>query len=48
MFFGIAASGGTLGYQKVAPTREAADALLDSRLKAPFPADANDVLYAWD
>jgi homoserine acetyltransferase len=30
-----------------APTREKADALLDARMKAPFPADANDVLYQW-
>ena len=31
-----------------APTREAADKLLDARLAAPFPADANDVLYQWN
>ncbi|RYF35014.1 MAG: alpha/beta fold hydrolase, partial [Comamonadaceae bacterium] len=35
-FFGIATSGGTLAYQKMAPTREAADKLLDARLAAPF------------
>lgn len=33
---------------KAAPTRDKADQLLDSRLKAPFTADANDVLYQWD
>ena len=33
---------------KLAPTREAADKLLDERLAAPFPADANDMLYQWD
>ena len=33
---------------KAAPTREKADALLDQRLTAPFPGDANDVLYQWD
>jgi homoserine O-acetyltransferase/O-succinyltransferase len=27
--------------------RDAADKLLDQRLAAPFPADANDVLYQW-
>src|SRR5262249_1490644 len=47
-FFGIATSGGTLAWQKAAPTREKADALLDARLAAPFTADANDVLYQWD
>lgn len=48
VFFGIATNGGTLAYQKMAPTREAADKLLDTRLKAPFTADANDFLYQWD
>jgi len=48
VFFGIATNGGDLGYAKTAGTREKADALLDARLKAPFPADANDVLYQWD
>lgn len=48
VFFGIATNGGTLALQKMAPTREAADKLLDGRLKAPFTADANDFLYQWD
>ena len=48
VFFGIATSGGTLGYQSLAPTRAAADKLLDARLAAPFTLDANDVLYQWD
>ncbi len=48
VFFGIATSGGTLAYQKMAPTREKADKLLDERLAAPFTADANDVLYQWE
>ena len=47
-FFGIATIGGTLAYQKPAPTREKADKLLDDRLAAPFNADANDFLYQWD
>jgi len=47
-FFGIATSGGTLAYQQQAPTREAADKLLDARLNAPFTADANDFLYQWE
>lgn len=48
VFYGIATNGGTLAYQKQAPTRESADKLLDARLKAPFTADANDFLYQWD
>jgi homoserine O-acetyltransferase/O-succinyltransferase len=47
VFFGFATSGGNQALAKAAPTREKADALLDARLKAPFPADANDVLYQW-
>ncbi len=48
VFFGIATSGGTLAYQKLAPTREKADKFLDDRLAAPFTADANDLLYQWE
>jgi homoserine O-acetyltransferase len=48
VFFGIATSGGTLAYQKLAPTREKADTLLDERLAAAAPADANDFLYQWE
>jgi homoserine O-acetyltransferase/O-succinyltransferase len=48
VFYGIATNGGTLAYQKQAPTRELADKLLDERLAATFTADANDFLYQWD
>jgi homoserine O-acetyltransferase/O-succinyltransferase len=48
VFFGIGTNGGNHALFNAAPNREKADALLDSRLKAPFPADANDVLYQWD
>jgi homoserine O-acetyltransferase len=48
VFFGIATSGGTLAYQKLAPTGALADKMLDERMAAPFKADANDVLYQWD
>lgn len=48
VFFGIATNGGNQALYKAAPTREKADRLLDARLAAPFPADANDVLYQWD
>jgi homoserine O-acetyltransferase len=47
VFFAIATSGGTLAYQKLAPTREKADKLVDERLAAPAPADANDFIYQW-
>jgi homoserine O-acetyltransferase len=48
VFYGIATNGGSQAYQKMAPTREMADKLLDGRLAAPFRADANDFLYQWD
>jgi homoserine O-acetyltransferase len=48
VFYGVATSGGNLGLQKAAPTREKADQLLDRRLAAPFQGDANDMLYQWD
>src|ERR1700704_5889810 len=47
VFFGIATSGGTLNYQKQAPTRAQADKVVDTRLAAPMTADANDFLWAW-
>jgi homoserine O-acetyltransferase len=48
VFYGVATNGGSQAYQKMAPTREMADKLLDERLAAPFRADANDFLYQWD
>ena len=42
VFFGIATAGGTLNYQKLAPTREKADKVVDVRLAAAMTADAND------
>jgi homoserine O-acetyltransferase len=48
VFFNLATNGGDQALYKAAPTREKADKLLDQRLGAPFPADANDVLYQWD
>jgi homoserine O-acetyltransferase len=46
-FFSLATSGGTLNYQRQAPTRALADKLVDTRLAAPMTADANDFLWAW-
>ena len=48
VFFAIGTNGGNQALFKAAPTRDKADQLLDQRLAAPFPADANDVLYQWD
>jgi homoserine O-acetyltransferase len=48
IFFSIATSGGNQAFYKAAPTRAQADKLLETRMAAPFPADANDVLYQWD
>lgn len=48
VYFGIATSGGTVAFQTMAPTREAADKLLAERLNAAFNADANDFMYQWD
>lgn len=48
VYFGISTSGGTQAYQRIAPTRAQADALIDQRLAAPFTADANDFLYQWE
>jgi homoserine O-acetyltransferase/O-succinyltransferase len=47
VFFALATNGGTLNFQKQAPTRAAADKLVDARLAAPMNADANDFLWAW-
>ena len=42
VFFAIATSAARSPTPELAPTREAADKLLDERLAAPFTADAND------
>jgi homoserine O-acetyltransferase len=47
-FFGFATSGGNLGLQKQASTREAADRLVDARLTAPIVGDANDAIYQFE
>ncbi len=48
VFYSFATSGGDQALYKQAPTREKADALLDARMKLPFTADPDDVLYQWD
>jgi homoserine O-acetyltransferase len=47
-FFGFATSGGNMGLQKQAPTREAAGRLVETRLTAPITGDANDAIYQFD
>lgn len=47
IFFSIATAGGTLNYQKRAPTHEQADKFVDARLAMPMSADANDFLWQW-
>ena len=48
VFYATATNGGTLNLQSIAPTRDAADRLVESRLAAPVTADANDFVYQWD
>lgn len=47
VFFGIATAGGSLAYQKLAPTNAKADELVNKRLAAPSKVDANDFLWQW-
>jgi homoserine O-acetyltransferase len=47
-FYAAATNGGTLALQAAAPTRAAADKLVDGRLAAPFATDANDFVHQWD
>ncbi len=44
-FYGLATAGGTLHWQKLAPTRELADKIVEERLAAPSNADANDFIW---
>jgi homoserine O-acetyltransferase len=48
VFFATATNGGTLNLQRIAPDRERADRLVEARLAAAPPADANDFVYQWD
>lgn len=45
--FSIATTGGTLALQDKAPTRVAADELVNTRLATDFNSDANDLIYIW-
>jgi len=49
VFFGIATNGGNQALQRLAPTREKADHVLDQLLQtSAATGDANDILYQWD
>lgn len=48
LFFNIATNGGAQALQKAAPSRAAADAILDQRLAQPAAADANDLIYMYE
>jgi homoserine O-acetyltransferase/O-succinyltransferase len=47
LFFAIATNGGTLNYQKRAPTHTLADEFVATRLAGPLAVDANDFLWQW-
>ena len=47
-FFSLATAGGTQSFFRRAPTRVAADKLVEQRLARKFGADANDYIYAYD
>jgi homoserine O-acetyltransferase len=48
LFYATGTNGGNIALQKAAPTREAADKLIETRLAAPMTIDTNDYLYAWN
>jgi homoserine O-acetyltransferase len=48
VFYALATNGGNQGLQRIAPTREKADQLLNQRMNSNFNGDANDNLYQWD
>ncbi len=48
LFFALGTNGGNMALQKAAPTSEAADKLIQTRLAATMTIDTNDYLYAWE
>ena len=48
VFFSTATSGGTIAYQRLAPTREKADQIVNARLAEPLTIDANDYIYQYE
>ncbi len=47
LFYATGTNGGDLGWQAQAPTRQAADALVDKALAGPPPIDTNDFIGQW-
>jgi homoserine O-acetyltransferase/O-succinyltransferase len=47
-FFSFATAGGTQSFFRRAPTRAAADKIVEQRLAEKFNPDANDYIYAYD
>ena len=47
VFYATATNGGTLNYSANVATRDAADRLVEQRIAAPAPTDANDFVYQW-
>jgi homoserine O-acetyltransferase/O-succinyltransferase len=47
LFYSTATAGGTIAYQNLAPTREKADAVVDTKLAQPFNEDANNLIYEY-
>ena len=48
VFYAAATNGGTLNWQANAGTRAAVERLVEQRLAAPPPTDANDYVWQWD
>ena len=48
VFYATATSGGNQGLQKIAPSSDKGDALLQQRLKNTSTIDANDLLLQWE
>ena len=48
VYYSTATNGGDQAIYKAAPTREKADAWLNTRLTGAFAGDANDHLYQWE
>ena len=48
VFYATATNGGAQGLQKIAPSSDLGDALLQERLSTHFPGDANDHLFQWE
>jgi hydrolase, alpha/beta domain protein len=48
VFYGLATNGGSQALQNLAPTSDAANAVIEKWLNTPFSMDTNDFLYQWE